>query len=200
MDLKNSRKFNQFNKKPLKNIYSFFRTINILTIQQFCCSVSHVVSFNGSALIRWDLREPLETERHSMRFRFKTNVADGVMMYSRGTQGDFFALQMRDNRMLLNIDLGSGIVTSMSVGSLLDDNTWHDVVIARNRRDLIFSVDRVLIRGRIKGEFHRLDLNRAVKKYFFRSTNLKLVYFFFLNWGVSNICSKLKICFIYYSI
>jgi len=87
-------------------------------------------------------------------------------MYSRGTQGDYIALQLRDNRMLLNIDLGSGIMTSLSVGSLLDDNMWHDVLISRNRKNISFSVDRVLIKGRIKGEFHRLDLNREVINFF----------------------------------
>lgn len=126
-------------------------------------AVSDVVSFNGSSLIRMDLlREPVETDRHFIRFRFKTNNADGVLMYSRGTQGDYIALQLRDNRMLLNIDLGSRIMTSLSVGSLLDDNMWHDVLISRNRKNISFSVDRVLIKGRIKGEFHRLDLNREV--------------------------------------
>jgi hypothetical protein len=53
-------------------------------------------------------------------------------------------------------------MTSLSVGSLLDDNIWHDVVISRNRKDIMFSVDRVQIRGRIKGEFYRLNLNRGV--------------------------------------
>ncbi|XP_076180729.1 neurexin-4 isoform X1 [Ptiloglossa arizonensis] len=127
-----------------------------------CNYVSDVLSFNGSSLLRYDLlREPIETDRHFIRFRFKTNNADGVLMYSRGTQGDYIALQLKDNRMLLNIDLGSGIITSLSVGSLLDDNMWHDVLISRNRKNISFSVDRVLIKGRIKGEFHRLDLNRA---------------------------------------
>lgn len=59
---------------------------------------------------------------------------------------------------------GSGILTSLSVGSLLDDNIWHDVVISRNRRDLVFSVDRVMVEGKIKGEFSRLNLNRGVTK------------------------------------
>ncbi|XP_043664144.1 neurexin-4 isoform X5 [Vespula pensylvanica] len=128
-----------------------------------CDYESDVLSFNGSSLVRLDLlREPIETDRHSIRFRFKTNFADGILMYSRGTQGDFIALQLRDNRMLLNIDLGSGVMTSLSVGSLLDDNMWHDVVISRNRKNISFSVDRVLIKGRVKGEFHRLDLNRAL--------------------------------------
>ncbi|XP_012235285.2 neurexin-4 isoform X1 [Linepithema humile] len=126
-----------------------------------CDYVSDIASFNGSSLIRMDLlREPIETDRHSIRFRFKTTNADGVLMYSRGTQGDYIALQLRDNRMLLNLDLGSGIMTSLSVGSLLDDNMWHDVVFSRNRKDISFSVDRVLIRGRVKGQFHRLDLNQ----------------------------------------
>ncbi|XP_026674787.1 neurexin-4 isoform X1 [Ceratina calcarata] len=135
-----------------------------LRIELYGCSyVSDVLSFNGSSLLRYDLlREPIETDRHFIRFRFKTNNADGIIMYSRGTQGDYIALQLKDNRMVLNIDLGSGIMTSLSVGSLLDDNMWHDVLISRNRKNISFSVDRVLIKGRIKGEFFRLDLNRAL--------------------------------------
>lgn len=57
---------------------------------------------------------------------------------------------------------GSGTSTSLSVGSLLDDNIWHDVIMSRNRRDILFSVDRVVVQGRIKGEFSKLNLNRAV--------------------------------------
>lgn len=58
-------------------------------------------------MVKWGLHEePISASRESIRFRFKTNVADGVLLYSKGSQGDFFALQIRDNRMLLNIDLG----------------------------------------------------------------------------------------------
>lgn len=100
--------------------------------------------------------------RETIKFRFKTAYQNGVMLYSRGTQGDYFALQLIENRMVLNVDLGAGVMTSLSVGSLLDDNIWHDVVISRNRRDIIFSVDRVMTQGKIKGEFTRLNLNREV--------------------------------------
>ncbi|CAH0552688.1 unnamed protein product [Brassicogethes aeneus] len=117
--------------------------------------------FNGTSLLRLDLlRDPVSASRESIRFRFKTTAPNGVLLYSRGTQGDYIALQLRENRMLLNIDLGSGIVTSLCVGSLLDDNIWHDVVISRNRRDILFSVDRVVVQDKIKGEFNRLNLNR----------------------------------------
>ncbi|XP_046386690.1 neurexin-4 isoform X1 [Ischnura elegans] len=127
-----------------------------------CDYVADNLYFNGSSLVRWDLmRDPIAALRESIRFRFRTNSADGVLMYSRGTQGDYFALQLKDNRMLLNVDLGSGMMTSLSVGSLLDDNVWHDVVISRNRREIVFSVDRVMIQGKVKGEFARLNLNRG---------------------------------------
>lgn len=56
-------------------------------------------------------------------------------------------------------------MTSLSVGSLLDDNIWHEVIIMRDRLDIVFSVDRVTIQSRIKGEFERLDLNHEVKKF-----------------------------------
>lgn len=122
-----------------------------------------MLHFNSSSLAKLDLlRDPISAAYESIRFRFKTSYANGIVLYSRGTQGDYIALQLKDNRMVLNIDLGSGLMTTLSVGSLLDDNVWHDVVVSRNRRDIIFSVDRVIVRGRIKGEFSRLNLNRAV--------------------------------------
>lgn len=58
--------------------------------------------------------------------------------------------------------LGSSAMSSFSVGSLLDDNVWHDVVISRNRRDILLSVDRVVVDGKIKGDFDKLDLNRVL--------------------------------------
>ncbi|CAH0729114.1 unnamed protein product, partial [Brenthis ino] len=128
-----------------------------------CDYVADTLYFNGTSLVKVDLlRDPVSALRETVRFRFKTSAASGALMYSRGTQGDYIALQLRDNRLVLNVDLGSGTSTSLSVGSLLDDNIWHDVVISRNRRDIVFSVDRVVVLGRIKGEFSRLNLNRAL--------------------------------------
>lgn len=108
------------------------------------------------------MRDPIASTRESIKFRFKTSNANGIVLYSRGTQGDYLAMQLKDNRMLLNMDLGSGMMTTLAVGSLLDDNVWHDVVLSRNRRDIRFSVDRVVIEGKIKGEFNRLNLNQGV--------------------------------------
>lgn len=58
-------------------------------------------------MVKMDLlRDPISASREVIRFRFKTSTASGALMYSRGTQGDYLALQLRDNRLVLNIDLG----------------------------------------------------------------------------------------------
>ena len=50
----------------------------------------------------------------------------------------------------------------MALGSLLDNNLFHEVMISRERRDVILSVDRVRIRDRIRGDFHKLNLDREL--------------------------------------
>lgn len=65
------------------------------------------MSFNGTSMVRLNLlRDPISAAREIIRFRFKTSVANGILLYSRGSQGDYIALQLRENRLLLNIDLG----------------------------------------------------------------------------------------------
>lgn len=72
-----------------------------------CVTVADTLYFNGSSLVKMDLlRDPISASREAVRFRFKTSTASGALLYSRGTQGDYVALQLRDNRLVLNIDLG----------------------------------------------------------------------------------------------
>ena len=92
---------------------------------------------------------------------FCPNKTAKVLLYI-SFQGDYIALQLVENRLLLNLKLGNHRQeeTSMVLGSLLDDNLYHEVMISRERRDVILSVDRVRIRDRIKGDFHKLNLDR----------------------------------------
>ena len=93
------------------------------------------------------------------RFRFRTNVADGNILYGTGTQGDMMALQLLNNKLIYTVDLGGNRVDSVSAGSLLDDNLWHDVFISRRGSVLTFSVDRVVVKHKIQSDFTRLNLN-----------------------------------------
>ena len=126
-----------------------------------CNYISNVLHFDGSSLIRKDLsRSPVASLRDSFRLRFKTNKENGVILYSRGSQGDYIALQLVENRLLLNMNLGGRRGTSLVLGSLMDDNIYHDVYISRERRDIILSVDRVRTRDMVKDEYHKLNLDR----------------------------------------
>lgn len=128
-----------------------------------CDYHAETLSFTGQSMVTMDMtKEIVASKRDEIRFRFKTTEPDAVLLYSRGTQGDYVTLQLLDNRMILNINLGSKLSTSLLVGSLLDDNAWHDVEIQRNERNITFIVDRVRVDDLIKGDFNRLDLNRKL--------------------------------------
>lgn len=77
-----------------------------------CDYVAENLSFNGTSLVSLDLlRDPIAASRETIQFRFKTSNANGIIMYSRGTQGDYLALQLRENRMILNINLGKFLIS-----------------------------------------------------------------------------------------
>ena len=71
-----------------------------------------------------------------------------MILYSRGSQGDYIALQLVENRLLLNINLGHvpgkspmDLETSMALGSLLDDNIFHEVRKDQNEVDRAYYFD-----------------------------------------------------------
>jgi len=134
-----------------------------LRVELYGCNYKpDVIHFNGAAILRRDLSlHPVTSLREFFHFRFKTSKENGILIYSRGTQGDYLAIQLVENRLLLNINLGGRLETSMALGSMLDDNTFHEVIISREKRDIILSVDRVRIRDKICGEFLKLNLDRT---------------------------------------
>ena len=109
------------------------------------------------------LHRPISSFEDMIRFRFRTNHANGHLLFSRGTQKDVLSLRLQDNKLVLGLYLGGeGEMNEVTGGSLLDDNLWHDVMITRSYRDIILSVDRVVVRHRIFGDFTRLDLNQEL--------------------------------------
>jgi contactin associated protein-like 2 len=72
-----------------------------------CDYYADTLFFNGSSLASLDLlRDPISASRETIQFRFKTSHSNGILMYSKGTQGDFLALQLYENKMILNMKLG----------------------------------------------------------------------------------------------
>ncbi|KAL3247876.1 hypothetical protein MRX96_056793 [Rhipicephalus microplus] len=136
-----------------------------LRAQLYGCEYeAEALQLDGKSYVVMDLnRRPVTSTEDTLRLRFRTNHADGLLLYSYGSQRDSFTLQLVHNKLLFSVDLGGeGVVTEVWCGSLLDDNIWHDVQISRFRRELVFTVDRVVVRQRLKGDSFQLDLNREL--------------------------------------
>ncbi|XP_047424668.1 contactin-associated protein-like 2a isoform X2 [Mugil cephalus] len=138
-----------------------------LRIEVYGCSYwSDVINFDGQGVISYRFKvKKMKIIKDVIALRFKTSESEGVILHGEGQQGDYITLELRKARLLLQINLGSnqyGSIlghTSVTTGSLLDDNHWHSVVIERYRRNVNFTLDRHTQHFRTNGEFDHLDLD-----------------------------------------
>lgn len=126
-----------------------------------CTYLAETLGFDGQSMILLNLRKrPIDAYEDHMQFRFRTAHADASLLYATGDEGDSMAIQLVDNKLIYSVNLGEkGKSQNVSAGSLLDDNTWHDVSIDRYGREVVVSVDRVIVRQHLDGEFNRMNLN-----------------------------------------
>uniref|UniRef100_A0AAQ4QK88 Contactin associated protein 2 n=1 Tax=Gasterosteus aculeatus aculeatus TaxID=481459 RepID=A0AAQ4QK88_GASAC len=138
-----------------------------LRVEVYGCSYwAGVINFDGQGVISYRFKvKKMKIIKDVIALRFKTSESDGVILHGEGQQGDYITLELRMAKLLLQINLGSnqyGSIlghTSVTTGSLLDDNHWHAVVIERYRRNVNFSLDSHTQHFRTNGEFDHLDLD-----------------------------------------
>lgn len=126
-----------------------------------CPYSAEVLGFDGQSMILLNLRKKqIDAIEGHVQFRFRTSHADASLLYATGDEGDSMAIQLINNKLVYSVDLGgSGQVQNISAGSLLDDNTWHDVSIDRYGLNVVLSVDRVVVKAKLRGDFVRLNLD-----------------------------------------
>uniref|UniRef100_A0A672ZSF8 Contactin associated protein like 2b n=1 Tax=Sphaeramia orbicularis TaxID=375764 RepID=A0A672ZSF8_9TELE len=134
-----------------------------------CSYWADVISFDGSSIISYRFRsKKLKIVKDVISLKFRTTAGDGVLLHGEGQQGDYISLELRRARLQLSINLGSnqyGSIqghTSVTSGSLLDDDHWHSVVIERYRRNVNFTLDHHTQQFRTNGEFDHLDLDYEI--------------------------------------
>uniref|UniRef100_A0A8C6SPA7 Contactin associated protein 2 n=1 Tax=Neogobius melanostomus TaxID=47308 RepID=A0A8C6SPA7_9GOBI len=148
-----------------------------LRIEVYGCSYwSDVINFDGQGVISYRFKvKKMKIIKDVIALRFKTSESEGVILHGEGQQGDYITLELRKAKLQLQINLGRqstlhfnltsnqyGSIlghTSVTTGSLLDDNHWHSVVIERYRRNVNFTLDRHTQHFRTNGEFDHLDLD-----------------------------------------
>ncbi|XP_044275058.1 contactin-associated protein-like 2 [Varanus komodoensis] len=136
-----------------------------------CPYWADVINFDGHVVLPYRFghkKKTLKTLKDVIALKFKTSESEGVIFHGEGQQGDYITLELKKARLVLNLNLGSnqyGSIyghTSVTTGSLLDDNHWHSVVIERHGRNINLTLDRHLQHFRINGEFDYLDLDYEI--------------------------------------
>uniref|UniRef100_A0A8C6MGE8 Contactin associated protein 2 n=1 Tax=Nothobranchius furzeri TaxID=105023 RepID=A0A8C6MGE8_NOTFU len=138
-----------------------------LRIEVYGCSYwADVINFDGQGVISYRFKvKKMKIIKDVIALRFKTSESEGVILHGEGQQGDYITLELRKAKLLLQINLGSnqyGSIlghTSVTTGSLLDDNHWHSVMIERYRRNVNFTLNGHTQHFRTNGEFDHLDLD-----------------------------------------
>ncbi|CAL8278638.1 unnamed protein product [Lota lota] len=141
-----------------------------LRVEVYGCSYwADVISFDGQGVISYRFRsKKIKFIKDIISLKFRSSAGNGVLLHGEGQQGDYISLELHRARLMLSINLGSnqyGSIqghTSVSSGSLLDDDHWHSVVIQRYRRNVNFTLDHHTQQFRTNGEFDHLDLDYEI--------------------------------------
>ncbi|KAM4708715.1 contactin-associated protein-like 4 [Discoglossus pictus] len=131
-----------------------------------CTYKSDVIHLDGKSSVMYRFQEKsMSTKKDVISLKFKTMQSDGVLLHGEGHNGDCITLELMNGRLALIIHLGnvqfhpSNPHVNVSLGSLLDDQQWHSVVIERYSRQVNFTVDRHVHHFFMKGDIYYLDID-----------------------------------------
>uniref|UniRef100_A0A3Q0T1B6 Contactin associated protein-like 5a n=1 Tax=Amphilophus citrinellus TaxID=61819 RepID=A0A3Q0T1B6_AMPCI len=129
-----------------------------------CAYKSDVADFDGrsSLLYRFN-QKSLSTVKDVISLRFKSHQAEGVLLHGEGQRGDYITLELHRGKLALYLKLGEPVYSSsrvaVTVGSLLDDQHWHSVIIERFNKQVNLTVDSHTLHFQTKGEGDSLEVD-----------------------------------------
>ncbi|XP_068523454.1 contactin-associated protein-like 4 isoform X2 [Anas acuta] len=131
-----------------------------------CMYRSEVVGFDGKSCLIYTFNQKLmSTLKDVISLKFKTMQSDGILLHREGQNGDHITLELLKGKLSLLINLGddkthsSNTQINITLGSLLDDQHWHSVLIEHFNNQVNFTVDKHTHHFHAKGEFNYLDLD-----------------------------------------
>ncbi|XP_073522704.1 contactin-associated protein-like 5 isoform X2 [Phyllobates terribilis] len=138
-----------------------------MRIEVYGCSYkSDVADFDGRSSLLYRFNQKLMTTfKDVISLKFKSMLSEGVLFHGEGQRGDYITLELQKGRLVLYINLGDAKLrfgnthTSVTLGSLLDDQQWHSVLIDRFNKQVNFTVDKYTQHFRTKGESDDLDID-----------------------------------------
>ncbi|XP_069838522.1 contactin-associated protein-like 5 [Dendropsophus ebraccatus] len=138
-----------------------------MRIEVYGCSYkSDVADFDGRSSLLYRFNQKLMTTfKDVISLKFKSMQSDGVLFHGEGQRGDYLTLELQKGRLALYINLGDAKLrfgnthTVVTLGSLLDDQQWHSVLIDRFNKQVNFTVDKYTQHFRTKGDSDDLDID-----------------------------------------
>ncbi|XP_018424066.1 PREDICTED: contactin-associated protein-like 5 [Nanorana parkeri] len=138
-----------------------------MRVEVYGCSYkSDVADFDGRSSLLYRFNQKLMTTyKDVISLKFKSMQSDGVLFHGEGQRGDYITLELQKGRLSLSINLGDAKLrfanthTMVTLGSLLDDQHWHSVLIDRFNKQVNFTVDKYTQHFRTKGESDNLDID-----------------------------------------
>ncbi|KAM4698233.1 contactin-associated protein-like 5 [Rhinophrynus dorsalis] len=131
-----------------------------------CTYKSDVAEFDGRSSLLYRFNQKLMTTfKDVISLKFKSMQSDGVLFHGEGQRGDYITLELQKGKLSLYINLGDAKLrfgnthTVVTLGSLLDDQHWHSVLIDRFNKQVNFTVDKYTQHFRTKGESDDLDID-----------------------------------------
>ncbi|XP_056132902.1 contactin-associated protein-like 4 [Lampris incognitus] len=138
-----------------------------------CPYTSDVVSFDGNSSLLFRLSgspRPRQTTTETISLRFKTLRNSGILLHADGQRNHSFTLVLEKGKLHLYLQQGgslSGMTQRhVSLGSLLDDQHWHQVKVERLSSHINLTVDRTTQRVQIPAQLshwalHQLSVGAA---------------------------------------
>ncbi|EPQ14382.1 Contactin-associated protein-like 5 [Myotis brandtii] len=138
-----------------------------MRVEVYGCSYkSDVADFDGRSSLLYRFNQKLlSTLKDVISLKFKSIQGDGVLFHGEGQRGDCITLELQKGRLALHLNLDdsktrlSSSPPSATLGSLLDDQHWHSVLIERVGKHVNFTVDKYMQHFRTKGEADALDID-----------------------------------------
>nr|XP_023663524.1 neurexin-3a-like isoform X10 [Paramormyrops kingsleyae] len=106
----------------------------------------NVATFRGSEYFCYDLSQnPIQSSSDEITLSFKTWQRNGLILHT-GKSADYVNLALKAGAVSLVINLGSGAFETLvePIVGKFNDNTWHDVKVTRNLRQVTISVDGII--------------------------------------------------------
>ncbi|KAF6078469.1 hypothetical protein HJG60_009265 [Phyllostomus discolor] len=138
-----------------------------MRIEVFGCAYrSEVVDLDGRSSLLYRINQKsLSPIKDIISLKFKTMQSDGILLHREGQNGDHITLELRRGKLFLLINSGDAKLPSphalvnLTLGSLLDDQHWHSVLIQLSGRQVNFTVDEHRHHFHAQGEFSYLELD-----------------------------------------